>query len=192
MLGMPLVSRSLPGQNRREMIALDSNVVTYLVEAMTTGYDPESDDDDRLRLERISAMRVFLYVGNLFVTPTVIVELRKISELESRQLHELVTLALLGELVHLDQHKVERRTQEFLSHHSKEQDCRILAEGEAGGVGRLLTFDSTLVTRLQAQTNVRIATASTFWEEWALPQGAPPRWEPVPTNPLATQDWWRW
>lgn len=176
----------------RVVIALDSNVVTYLVEAMREGYDPGVDDDHRLRGERVAAMRVFLYVGDLFVTPTVIAELGSISEAARRKFHELVGLALLGELAQLDGHQVERRAREFLEHHPTEQDCLILAEGEVGGVGRLLTLDRCLATRLQPFTSVRITAASTFWEELALPRGIDPRWLPASSNPLATQAWWRW
>jgi hypothetical protein len=59
-------------------IGLDSNVLTYLVDAMTYGYDPGADADETLRAERVGALRVFLYIGNLFVSPTAHAEIERI------------------------------------------------------------------------------------------------------------------
>ncbi len=173
-------------------VGLDSNIVTYLAEAMTTGYDPRVDDDPKLSAERAAALRVFLYVGDLFIPPTVAVEVGGIRDSARRAYHEMIGEALVSELVNIDETAVARRAENFLALHPKCSDCRVLAEAEVGCLSHLLTLDAQLEARLGGSTPVTIAAPSAFWTDLGLPHGCPPRWVPHPTNPLASQDWWRW
>jgi hypothetical protein len=173
-------------------IALDSNVLSYLVEAMATGYDPKEDNHAALRDQRVAAFRIFLYVGNLFVTPTAHREAETISDQARRSYHEAVKNILLSELVGLDEDRVEARAEALLGFHPHESDCRIVAEAELGGLTHLLTFDAKMFARLEGETRVELTTASEFWTRIDLPRGSRPRWEPRSDNPLSTVDWWHW
>jgi hypothetical protein len=43
------------------MIAFDSNILSYFLEANTAGYDPATDPDQKLAPERRDACRLYLY-----------------------------------------------------------------------------------------------------------------------------------
>ena len=173
-------------------VGLDSNIVTYLAEAMATGYDPEDDPDANLAQQRIAALRVFLHVGGLYVPPTAVLEIAGIRDAAKRQYHEMVQSALLIELTDLDKSAIEHRTAAFLSLHPDEADCRILAESEAAGLSHLLTNDGRFADRLNEATEMTILTPTALWAQLDIPTGHRPRWEPAPANPLAQQEWWRW
>jgi hypothetical protein len=173
-------------------VGLDSNILSYLVEAMASGYEPNRDDDGDLREERVAALRIFLYVGNLFVTPTAHREAEMISDPVKRSYHDAIKNVLLSEIVGLDEGLIEARTKDLMNAHPREQDCRIVAESELGGLTQLLTLDTKMFSRLAEVSEVELSSASSFWTSIDLPQGAQPRWEPRADNPLADVDWWRW
>ena len=94
---------------------------------------------------------------------------------------------------------IRARVGQLYEHHKDRADCRIVAEVEACvPVGSsperaaLLTFDRRLRNRLQPQTTVRLLAPSAYWDSLNIPRGAPPRWTPTATNPLASASWWRW
>ncbi len=178
-------------ETQRVDIGLDSNVLTYLVEAMDSGYDP-SRDCLKLRAERVATIRVFLYVGDLFVPPTAGAEIEAIPGSARRTYHKMVRDVLVSGLVNIDNVAVTRRAADFFAKHPAQADCEILAEAEIGGFSHLLTFDTKFRTRLDKDTPVTIATPSDFWDGLNLPRGVSPRWEPQPPNPLASEVWWRW
>jgi hypothetical protein len=67
--------------------AIDSNILTYFLEATTGFYDPARDSDDRLRPERIAAFRLFLYGPKLTIVPAVTAEIEKIPHEGVRDYH---------------------------------------------------------------------------------------------------------
>lgn len=55
------------------MVAIDSNYLTYMLEAITPGYDPASDASG-LAADRVAILRCYLYKGTVFrVLPTIYV-----------------------------------------------------------------------------------------------------------------------
>ena len=62
-------------------VAIDSNALTYLIQAIEPGYDPKHDDPI-LAKERIAMIRIYLYTGYaLYVLPEVESEYKKILEI---------------------------------------------------------------------------------------------------------------
>jgi len=136
-------------------IAIDSNALTYLIEAMDPNYVPSSDDP-ALAIERISMLRIFLYIGlPFYILPQVINEYEKIPGYEWRDIHNSTVGALLNEVQMDDQtgsdlHEVCQRRIELLSLHSKYKDCQILTEAELFGISSLLTRDNDFIKRLSS------------------------------------------
>jgi hypothetical protein len=62
------------------LIAFDSNVLSYFLQANQAGYDPASDPDPMLAVEPVVAFRLFLYMDRAFVVPTVKREAKRIRD----------------------------------------------------------------------------------------------------------------
>ena len=181
-LALRLVGKEEAGQEmnrraeRRRGIGLDSNVISYLITAMALGYDPSLDRHDRLTVERVAAMRVFLYLGDLFITPTASREIEAIGKPELRALHEQVRAGLLNELAVVESAAIRRRVMSLRGTHNKEADCRILSEAEFGGLSHLLTLDTRFQSRLDPVSPVALLSPSEFWRGASPTIGAQPRW----------------
>jgi hypothetical protein len=178
-------------------LALDSNILSYLLQATSGTYDPATDTDDNLRPERVASFRLFLYGPQFWVTAAVIQEVTKIQNVSVRELHQSWIWTLLGELRedNLNQGDVAQRQARYEALHPVgKMDCRAVAEAESdAGLDRFLTFDRTLLKNLAGKTErIVIQKPSDCWESLAIPKGTPPRWSPAPSNPLSAVDWWRW
>ena len=173
-------------------VAIDSNSLTYLIQAMEAFYDPHKDDPS-LAEERRSLLRLYLYAGHHFyVLPEVEREYRRISKKDWREVHEEVVGTLLLEVDRpLDPKRVERRRDFFLSYHSKLSDCQILGEAEVAAMTLLLTRDDRPIRRLASLTSVRMLYPSALWKESNITPGSKPMISPHPTNPLLMQTWWK-
>ena len=57
--------------SQNTLIAFDSNVLSYLLQAIQAGSDPARDPDPALSAERVAACRLFFYLEQVFVVPTV-------------------------------------------------------------------------------------------------------------------------
>lgn len=69
------------------LVAFDSNVLSYFLQANQAGYDPASDPDPVLAAERVAAFRLFLYMERAFVVPTVEREAKRIRDAIRRDEH---------------------------------------------------------------------------------------------------------
>ena len=174
------------------LVALDSNSLTYLIEAMDPHYDP-CFDDSALAQERISMLRAHLYVGIVFhVLPQVTSEYKCISKTDWRELHDHITGALLTEVDwNLDLQTMHRKKDLFMSLHKREKDCQVLAEAETANMTTLLTRDHKFIQRLASATAVRMMYPSEFWRSQNVRAGSVPKWEPRESNPLYGKSWWR-
>lgn len=86
-------------------IAIDSNAITYLLEAMSPGFDPLSDS---LSNERRAMIRIALYIHKIYVPPTVKAECNRIPDRLKRLEHEGQTI-LDARPWKLDDQRVEER-----------------------------------------------------------------------------------
>ena len=146
--------------------AVDSNALTYLVNAIgVEGYDPARDTSG-LADERIAMSRLFMYGDcRLWVPPAVRSETADISPGELRDAQNRMTwYQLLDHDSGVDEAIIERRVNELLSHHAGANDCRVVAETETMELGYLVTRDDRLHRRLQAHTKVRIVRPIDLWK----------------------------
>ena len=173
-------------------IGVDSNALTYLIDATEPRYDPASDDP-ALAAERIAMFRIFLYGDRGFwVSPTVKLEYQQIRNQDRFVRHDSVTGSLLlDQDLDASEHQLRARALDLERHHTGARDCRILAEVELMGLDTFLSFDLLFVRRVSGHTAVHITRPSAFWQELGVPSGADPVWSPAPSNPLALVHWWR-
>lgn len=177
----------------KQRIAIDSNALTYLIEAIDPDYDP-SADKSKVALERIAMIRSYLYCDCPFqVLPTVAYEYSRISKEDWRLTHERVSnVLLLDDSSELDEEAIRLRAKDLFVHHSKEKDCRIAAEAEAAGVTVLLTRDKDLIGRLgPIVKGLSIMRPTDFLAKLAIGPNTKPILSPAPSNPLYDKSWWR-
>ena len=159
-------------------IAFDSNELTYMLDA--NSWPPNSGEIPEE--EWLSAWRVFFYLGDVYILPTVAAEAAAIKDDEKRTAHERWIQYLCEEVLpeRLDKAAVDRRQDELLVWHSgKTRDCRLVAEAEQSKMDVFLTRDADLRKHLRGKTAVSLSTAADFWTAYAIPHGTSPRWEPA-------------
>jgi len=171
-------------------IRLDSQCVSYLIDAMQSVEEPSGD----LAAEKVALFRTYLYTpGTLFVTRTVVDECAPIRDVQRRDLHDSYIKVLIGEWQLEDEQSIRLRAKVLESHHRGKLDCRILAEAEEARFSALLSFDRQFVTHLSDFTiGVQLTDPSSYWVKLGICAGAKPDKIPHSMNPLANEDWWRW
>lgn len=172
--------------------SLDSNALTYLLDAVSRAYLPQADPD-LIAAERLAMFRIYCYSGcKLWVSPTVKAEYIRISDSTKRESHHVwVSYHLEDVEPPVPDPILDLRAAVLNERHSDFDDCRIVAETEATGVDILLTSDGALIKDLHAQTNVAIMRPTEFLSSLEIPRGARPCVSPAPGNPLASETWWR-
>jgi len=175
------------------MVAIDSNYLTYMLEAITPGYDPVSDTSG-LAPDRVAILRCHLYKGIVFhVLPTVRQEYLRIPQETHRRAHESLNAILFEDVSPPpDPTAVDDLKIQYLNLHPRDRDCQIVAEAVVAGVNHLLSRDQDLIDHLRAQVPVSLMPATEFWDSLAVPRGATPVAEPHPSNPLHGKQWWKW
>src|SRR5262245_618310 len=111
-------------------VAIDSNTLTYLIDAMDESYDPAADTS--LSNERLAMVRMLFYSDRrLWVSPTVDAEYRKISNPDRREVHRRIAQYVLEDQpLRIDPEAFEKRVLELGSAHRGDADCRIVAKTE--------------------------------------------------------------
>jgi hypothetical protein len=173
--------------------ALDSNALTYLLDAIAVDdYDPALDASP-LAKERL-AMAWCLFHGNCspWIPPTARDEYQRIRSEEKRDVHRRWTQYHLQDKdLNVPDHRIKQRVAELLPHHRKALDCRVLAETEFACLKTLLTVDQDLRARLQPHTSVSILLPSEFWKGLGVTAESASGIRPAPDNPLYGKAWWR-
>lgn len=181
-------------------IALDSNLLTYLLRAMSPSYNPETDKGKYVP-ELIAIFRCYIYVAQTFyITPTVVEEYLKISDskeengVKFKDLHQRLHKLMLMDLSPAPcPKKVDCRKDYYLKYHKTVNDCKILAEAEIGRMDILLTNDDEFYNRLHRHTkSLKLMKPTEFWESLKIAKGSRPILEPRHENPLYGKNWWRW
>jgi len=175
-------------------VGLDSDALTFLVEAMSGEYDPATDSST-VAAERLAMYRVFLYADHpLYLTPTVKRQYEAITVDRRRLLHwEVHRFLICDALGNVAPDPGDERIAYLRSLHSGLDDCRIAAEAEQSGLTLLLSRDDRFFNNLNPVLNgLRIERPSVYWESLRVPRGSQPRIRPAPGNPLAAATWWGW
>ena len=166
-------------------IAVDTQVVTYFVEAAQSDYVPSLDSDVHLAAEREAAFRIALTYG-LLLLPTAHREIEAIPNLAVLLKHrESLTAPFRPtNLSHPEfAPHIDKRTRDLLHYHPDEEDCRILAEAEELRSDVLLTFDGAFQRRLQPHTSIALRKPS----ELEIPKDTRKKFGIV--NPKNSQYW---
>lgn len=174
-------------------IAIDSNALTYLIDAMEPDYDPSNDIPSN-RKERQAMLRIFLYQGKPFyVLPQVTKEYNDIPSYVWRDMHGSTVGALLIEFRIANQIiEIDQRRNAFLKlHENNHKDCQLLAEAEAACMSVLLTRDKVFKNSLSGMTTIRIMYPSEYCESLNLPSDISPTLLPGESNPLFGKTWWQ-
>ena len=173
-------------------IAIDSNCLTYVIQAVNSGERPTGDTGD-LDQQKLALLRIYLYLNDtLYVPKTAMDEARKISDVRRADEHASFNSSLFGTWPAQNQKRVDDRAAELLRFHNKKSDCLVVAEAEDTFMTVLLTRDTKMIKRLVDQTNVLLITPLEYWASLNMTKDAKPVKVPHPTNPLAGQTWWRW
>lgn len=178
---------------KNNKVSIDSNALSYLVDAMMNGKKPVGKEAD----EKIAMLRAYLYRDDiLYVSPTVRVEYEKIKDDKKRRDHHEITEILLGDIFISDHSLIRIRTKEYNKFHSgkkNEKDCKILAESEIGGCNLILTYDQSFYNKLHGKTHgIKMMKPSDYWVSLGIPKDSIPVTVPHPTNPLSKETWWIW
>ena len=171
-------------------VGIDSQCLSYLIDAVVDVEEPT----DVLAEEKKSLIRAWFYQpGTFYVTETVVNECSDIRNSERRELHDRFIAPLFIDAPIRDRGKVKSNVKIYMNAHSKENDCRILAEAKDLGLNVLLSYDGDFVKRLSIVENaVTLIKPSDYWTSLGIPRGAAPETVPANSNPLASESWWRW
>ncbi len=173
-------------------IAIDSNALTFFVDAIEVGYDPALDQAD-IATEKVAILRIYFYTGEpYYVVPMVEKEYRDIIDRIKKNDHEDVHSVLMQDFIdEIDDKDIKKRFDFYFQCHPCIEDCRILAEAELAGLDILLTFDKKLINRLKHITkSIIILRPSEYWTMLDIASGTRPLVSPHRTNPLSRKNWW--
>ena len=178
------------------MVALDSNAMTKLIEALASIVGPPASPD---RQERVALAQSFFYLPDeccFHYTPTVEIEYLRISN--DAQLRDHISWA--GTLLCQvnpppDPKRVSIRTLQLSKFHANSKnldDCKVLAECEASMIKCLISDDKGFVSALRnCSPTVRLSTPVEYWQSLNVPKGSSPKRIPHCTNPLLHENWWK-
>jgi len=172
-------------------IAIDSNALTYLIEANQEDYDPAIDI--HLGKQRIAMIRTLFYSDRLlWVGPTVEAEYRNIPDPIKREAHRRIAQYVLEDQpLRVDRDTLEARVRELTSSHRGEADCRVVAETEFAGLDTLLSCDERMLGAFTGVSQVSIRQPCDFWESLRIPSRSTPLRCPAPGHPLFGKNWWK-
>src|ERR1700730_2132155 len=132
-----------------EMVALDSNAMTYLIEGLNCvsgpPFGPESDSKKAL-------VHSFFYLPDCScfrLTPTVEDEYKRIKDRLKRENHHSWRMVHFSPVRPLpDPNKISVRVQQLQRHHRDHDDCKVLAECEMCEIKTLITRDRDFLKNL--------------------------------------------
>jgi hypothetical protein len=175
------------------MIALDSNAMTYWIDALSSVPGPPAEPNS---VAKLALARIFFWMPQdscFHYVPTVEAEYRAIKDRAKRDNHLSWAMVLISPVRPLpDITEVDRRAAELMRFHECEKDCRIVAECELTEILTLITCDSRFLKRLKTKTRIRLCIPSEYWDLMAVPKGTRPKQVPHETNPLSKCTWWHW
>ena len=173
-------------------VGIDSNTLSYLIDATSEAYDPFTDDA-LLATERLAMVRTFFYSKVLlWVPPTVAAEYCQIQDPDRFDSHWRTAQYLLQDQpLKVEPAVIDARVNELALHHPGRSDCRVVAEVELAQLPVLLSCDLRLISRLRVRARVDILRPSELWKALEIPVTANPLVEPATGHPLFDKTWWR-
>ena len=152
-------------KNSEKIVAVDSQIVTFFVEA-----ERNSKPVSAVLQNTYNAVYDIALTYGFWLLPKVEEEVQKIPDVAYRLKHEQ-SLIQLFRLTNLSEFasQIEARTKKLRMFHRDGNDCWILAEAEALQADVLLTFDEDFEKRLKSRTSVQLIKPSQF----RIPVGTP-------------------
>jgi hypothetical protein len=154
------------------MIALDSNAMTYWIDAMSSVQGLPSNPCSS---EKLALVRIFFWMPQeccFHYTPAIEAEYHAIKDQAKPDDHLDWVLKMVSPVRPLPGPAVvEQRTSELLRHHKGEKDCRIVAESELTEIITLLACDGDLLKNLRDKTSIQIRRLSEYWKQMGVPRG---------------------
>lgn len=174
------------------MVALDSNSLTYLIDALEYINRPTGP----LVEDKVALARSYFYLPEcspFHLSPTVFTEYGRIADEGRLAMHESWTSSHFCPIVpRPDPATVEEQAGRLLSHHSDVDDCRVVAECQLSAIRLLVTRDGNLRKRLGPHSgSVKLLSPREFWTLLDVKPGTAPRMLPTMENPLISTSWWR-
>jgi hypothetical protein len=170
------------------MISIDSNILTYLVEASDPDFKPEAEPNK----EKVAALKILLYKGDFVVTPEVAIEYNRIKNNFKKMEHFGFCSALISELTPSNQQLRITAFEKAFAIHKAESDCRIFADTLALGISTLLCNDGIFQKKLAPLSpDLKIHKPSELINFLNIARGSRPIIEPEFSNPLFGKTFWR-
>lgn len=167
-------------------VALDVDVVRLLVDALNWTGGPEPD------AESIAVVRIYFYVTNPLVTPTVAAEVEE----EAGGNMPAWKHYRFDEIPRPDDFFrgcVKGMADRYLDYHPDPRDCRVVAEAECAKAKAFLSLDADLVRGLGGRSEaITVISPSKYWRRAHVAHGTSPRIHPPDGSPVAGAPWWRW
>ena len=167
-------------------VALDLDVFKLLVNALNWQDGPEPD------AESVAAVRIYFYVTNPLIPPTVAAEVEQANDLllSNWKNYHFEEIAAPDDFY---RGCVKGMAERYVDYHPDPRNCRVVAETECAKVEALLTLNADLVRGLSGRTEViGVVSPSQYWRAAKVPHGSGPRTALSQGNPLFGADWWRW
>ena len=167
-------------------VALDVDVFRLLVHALEWRGGPEPDE------ESVSAVRIYFYVTNPLITPTIAAEVEEAKEpaLSNWEAYHFQRVAAEDDFF---RGCVKGMAERYVDYHPDPRDCRVVAEAECAKVEALLTLNRELIRGLGGKSeSINVVRPLEYWKKARVPHGSPPRTTPAEGSPLATATWWGW
>ena len=164
-------------------VALDADVVKQLLDALNWREGPAPD------AQGLAALRIYFYVTNPLITPTVAAEIEQATEATWRN-HVFEEIARQDDFY---RGCVKGMAERYIDYHPDPRDCRVVAEAECAKADTLLTLNGGLVRGLGGRSEaLNVRRPSEYWKRAHVPRGSTPRTTPAEASPLLRADWWRW
>lgn len=176
-----------------EMVALDSNAMTYLIDGLNSVRGPPLNPEAESKKALVHSFFYLPDCSCFRLTPTVEAEYKRIKDQLKRENHrswEMVHFSSVRPLPNPNQ--LRGRAQQLQQHHRDYDDCSVLAECEMCYIKTIITCDRDFLKNLAPQAvGVRVCAPLDYWQSQGIPPGAPPLRVPTPDNPLSLVSWWR-
>jgi hypothetical protein len=170
----------------KSVVALDVDVFRLLVTALNWSGGAPPDG------EAVSAVRIYMYLTNPLVTPTVVEEAEESLEpgLYNWKDYHFEEIAEPDDFY---RGCVKGMAERYLDYHPDPRNCRVVAEAECAKAQALLSLNAELVRGLSGRSEaVNVLSPSRYWRAARVPHGADQRIQAAEGPPLATAQWWQW
>ncbi len=171
-------------------IVLDSNCVTYLLDALMGSSRPA--DSDPLATQKVALVRILFYAPrSLAYTEALRKEIEAIPNVSRRANHLNALDVLFSELFIHDRSALESECSQLVARGINAEDARWICEAVASDAALMVTWDRALLAQAARVGEVRVQSPTNAYTTLGIGTGTQLRTQPAPNNPLSRESWWR-